>query len=83
MTTRKLPGSDAASHGTGDADLTIPVSVTWHPGDGSTVTCHGAGTPYTSADNPAAASPDCGQRIDHLERPGYRGTIVSSSRTRR
>ena len=37
-----------------------PVSVTWHPGDGSTVTCHGAGTPYTSADNPASASPDCG-----------------------
>jgi hypothetical protein len=24
------------------------------------VTCQGAGTPYTSADNPAAASPDCG-----------------------
>jgi hypothetical protein len=24
------------------------------------VTCRGAGTPYTSADNPAAASPDCG-----------------------
>jgi len=37
-----------------------PVSVTWHPGDGSTVTCQGAGAPYTSADNPAAASPDCG-----------------------
>jgi hypothetical protein len=37
-----------------------PVSVTWHPGDGSTVTCRGAGTPYTSADNPAAVSPDCG-----------------------
>jgi hypothetical protein len=38
----------------------IPVSVAWHPGDGSTVTCHGAGTPYTSADNPGSASPDCG-----------------------
>ena len=37
-----------------------PVSVTWRPGDGSTVTCHGAGTPYTSADDPAAPSPDCG-----------------------
>jgi hypothetical protein len=35
-----------------------PVSATWHPGDGSTVTCQGAGTPYTSADNPA--SPNCG-----------------------
>jgi hypothetical protein len=37
-----------------------PVSVTWHPGDGSTVTCRGAGTPYTSGDNPGSASPDCG-----------------------
>ena len=37
-----------------------PVLVTWHPGDGSTVTCHGPGTPYTSADNPGSASPDCG-----------------------
>jgi hypothetical protein len=23
----------------------VPVWVTWHPGDGSTVTCQGAGTP--------------------------------------
>jgi hypothetical protein len=37
-----------------------PVSLTWHPGDGSTMTCYGAGTPYSSADNPAAA-PDCGR----------------------
>jgi hypothetical protein len=37
-----------------------PVSVTWHPGDGSTVTCHGEGTPYASADSPGSASPDCG-----------------------
>ncbi len=39
---------------------TTPVSVTWHPGDGSTVTCQGAGAPYTSGDNPGSASPDCG-----------------------
>jgi hypothetical protein len=37
-----------------------PVLVTWRPGDGSTVTCHGPGTPYTSADNPGSPSPDCG-----------------------
>jgi hypothetical protein len=24
------------------------------------VTCHGAGIPYTSADNPGSVSPDCG-----------------------
>ena len=37
-----------------------PVAVTWHPGDRSTVTCQGR-APYTSADNPASASPDCGR----------------------
>jgi hypothetical protein len=51
--TATVPGESVTATAT-------PVSVTWHPGDGSTVTCQGAGTPYTSADNPAAASPDCG-----------------------
>ena len=51
--TATVPGESVTATAT-------PVSVTWHPGDGSTVTCQGAGTPYTSADNQAAASPDCG-----------------------
>jgi hypothetical protein len=51
--TATVPGESVTATAT-------PVSVTWHPGDGSTVTCQGAGTPYASADNPAAASPDCG-----------------------
>jgi hypothetical protein len=51
--TATVPGESVTATAT-------PVSVTWHPGDGSTVTCQGAGTPYSSADNPAAASPDCG-----------------------
>src|SRR5271170_2712589 len=51
--TATVPGESVTATAT-------PVSVTWHPGDGSTVTCQGAGTPYTSADNAAAASPDCG-----------------------
>jgi hypothetical protein len=51
--TATVPGESVTATAT-------PVSVTWHPGDGSTVTCQGAGTPYTSAENPAAASPDCG-----------------------
>ena len=51
--TATVPGESVTATAT-------PVSVTWHPGDGSTVTCQGAGTPYTSADNPAAASPSCG-----------------------
>jgi hypothetical protein len=48
-------------------------------GDGSTVTCQGAGTPYTSADNPAAASPDCGHTYtsSSAEQPGgaFQGTL--------
>jgi hypothetical protein len=51
--TATVPGESVTATAT-------PVSVTWHPGDGSTVTCQGAGTPYASADNPASASPDCG-----------------------
>ena len=51
--TATVPGESVTATAT-------PVSVTWHPGDGSTVTCDGAGTPYTSADNPGSASPDCG-----------------------
>jgi hypothetical protein len=51
--TATVPGESVTATAT-------PASVTWHPGDGSTVTCQGAGTPYTGADNPASASPDCG-----------------------
>jgi hypothetical protein len=51
--TATVPGESVTATAT-------PVSVTWHPGDGSTVTCQGAGIPYASADNPASASPDCG-----------------------
>jgi hypothetical protein len=51
--TATVPGESVTATAT-------PVSVTWHPGDGSTVTCQGAGTPYASADNPGSASPDCG-----------------------
>jgi hypothetical protein len=36
-----------------------PTSVIWAMGDGTTVTCNGAGTPYSAAD-PEAPSPDCG-----------------------
>lgn len=37
-----------------------PTSVVWSMGDGSTVTCIGAGTPYTAGTDPKASSPDCG-----------------------
>jgi hypothetical protein len=51
--TAAVPGESVTATAT-------PVWVTWHPGDGSTETCQGAGTPYTSGDNPGSASPDCG-----------------------
>lgn len=37
-----------------------PTSVTWRPGDGSTVVCKGPGTSYTSTYDPASPSPTCG-----------------------
>jgi hypothetical protein len=36
------------------------TSVTWSMGDGSTVTCTGAGTPFHPGTAPTASSPDCG-----------------------
>lgn len=37
-----------------------PTSVVWSMGDGSTVTCAGAGTPFRPGTDPKASSPDCG-----------------------
>lgn len=37
-----------------------PTSVVWTMGDGSSVSCTGAGTPYGSRTSPKSASPDCG-----------------------
>lgn len=51
--TASVPGESVTATAT-------PVSVTWYPGDGSTVVCKGPGTPYSSAYNPSSPSPDCG-----------------------
>lgn len=50
----------------------VPVSVAWDMGDGSSVVCHGPGTPYPPGDDPAAASPDCGHtyRVSSSGEPG-------------
>jgi hypothetical protein len=40
--------------------VATPTSVTWAMGDGSAVTCTGAGTPYKAGTDPKAPSPDCG-----------------------
>ncbi|WP_053720645.1 hypothetical protein [Saccharothrix sp. NRRL B-16348] len=37
-----------------------PRSVTWSMGDGGSVTCTGAGTPYGPHAEPTSPSPDCG-----------------------
>jgi hypothetical protein len=34
--------------------------VTWDFGDGTTVTCTGAGTPFPAGGDPEASSPTCG-----------------------
>ena len=51
--TATVPGESVTATAT-------PVSVVWHPGDGSAVTCSGPGVPYTSAFSPSSPSPDCG-----------------------
>lgn len=51
--TAHVPGESVTATAT-------PVSASWRMGDGKTVTCHGPGTAYTSADNPASPSPTCG-----------------------
>jgi hypothetical protein len=37
-----------------------PTSVSWSMGDGSSVTCTGAGAPFVAGTDPSASSPDCG-----------------------
>ena len=54
-----------------------PLSVVWAVGDGSTVTCRGAGTVYTAATPPWAASPDCGYVFRSPSPPeGFRMTAT-------
>lgn len=40
--------------------VATPTSVSWSMGDGSTVSCAGAGTPFQPGADPKASSPDCG-----------------------
>ncbi|HWO67482.1 MAG TPA: hypothetical protein VNO31_46360 [Umezawaea sp.] len=51
--TARVPGVSVTA-------IATPTSVTWAMGDGSTVHCTGAGTPYTAGTDPTAPSPDCG-----------------------
>lgn len=38
----------------------VPQSASWAMGDGATVSCDGPGTPFSTGDDPAVESPDCG-----------------------
>lgn len=51
--TAAVPGESVAATAT-------PMRVVWSMGDGATVVCPGAGTPYRAGDDPHAPSPDCG-----------------------
>ncbi len=61
---------DSSSWGTRSATAAVPglsvtatakpVKVVWSTGDGGSVTCGGAGTPWAAGTDPMAASPDCG-----------------------
>ncbi|MEL5955699.1 ATP/GTP-binding protein [Streptomyces sp. CLV115] len=57
------------------------ASIRWDMGDGTTVTCHGPGTPYT-ADKGKVLSPDCGHRYERTSagRPDdrYQGTATAT-----
>lgn len=59
-----------------------PVSVTWSMGDGSTVICSGAGTPYTAGGDPKAPSPDCGHvyRRSSASEPGQVFPVAATVR---
>ena len=59
-----------------------PGSVTWSMGDGSTVVCRGAGTPYTAGTDPAAPSPDCGHvyRRSSAGQPGQAFGVTATVR---
>ncbi|NUT53521.1 MAG: hypothetical protein HOV94_40470 [Saccharothrix sp.] len=59
-----------------------PTSVSWSMGDGSTVTCTGAGTPYKAGTDPKAPSPDCGHvyRRSSASQPGQAYPVTATVR---
>lgn len=54
-----------------------PRTAVWSMGDGSTVSCAGPGTPYSSKYRPEARSPDCGYTYHRssLAEPGKAFTV--------
>lgn len=60
--------------------VATPTSVTWSMGDGSTVTCTGAGSPYQTSTDPKAPSPDCGHiyRRSSVSQPGQAYPVTAT-----
>ncbi|MFI0020213.1 ATP/GTP-binding protein [Streptomyces griseus] len=76
------PISASATAGGVTVTATAKVStVRWAMGDGTTVTCHGPGTPYTP-DQGKNMSPDCGHRYQRTahDEPGeeYQGAATAT-----
>ncbi|MFS8104103.1 hypothetical protein LFM09_44020 [Lentzea alba] len=59
-----------------------PTSVSWSMGDGKTVTCAGAGTPFRPGSDPKAPSPDCGHtyRISSASQAGQAFPVAATVR---
>ncbi|WP_407343387.1 hypothetical protein [Pengzhenrongella phosphoraccumulans] len=76
-------GPVTASASAGGITITATASlnaITWDMGDGSTVVCRSAGTPY-NASYGHAESPDCGHiyTTSSSGRPGDRFTVTATS----
>lgn len=76
------PATATATAGGVTVTATAKVAaIRWDMGDGTTITCHGPGTPYT-ADRGKSSSPDCGHRYERSAagRPDgrYKGTATTT-----
>ena len=72
--TAAVPGESVTATAT-------PISVTWTFGDGTTLVCHGPGTPYTTADSPSEPSPTCGHTYasSSASQPDDAFTVVATA----
>jgi len=67
--------SSVSSAGTTVTVTATPVTATWTSGDGGSVTCAGAGTPYPfGASDPPAQSPTCGHAFTRAS-AGFPGGV--------
>lgn len=71
----------SASNANGSVSVTATARITrvvWDMGDGTTVVCRGAGTPYARSDDPKSASRDCGHTYERssADAPGGRFPVT-------